>query len=535
MELLKRSFKSFSQKEKGLGVFLLVIWMLSGTWLYFGTEAGSSAQSKVYNEGVVGQIQHINPVFTELSEADADIASLVFSGLVKYNSETGEFEEDMATHTLSENQLTYTFTLKNDLFWQDGVELTAKDLYYTFHDVIQSEDFENPILKSNFDGVKVEMPNSRSLIFTLGTPNSFFFTGLSVGILPEHILGQVPVAELDTNEFNQNPIGSGPYKVKDSYQMNSDGSTSVVLARSDSYYGDSGGLEQIRFIAYPSLDELIAHRDVWHGAARMRASILDEVNLDDLVAHQYELPQYTALFINTDMPIFSKNSARLALAQGIDKSELLKAIGYKVTIETPILELSELKGAPTFDLAAAKALLSESGFDSTQVVRLLRRDFSGSNEVQENIMKKTSDLLISQLAAMGITLKVETASDSDLEQRIAKRDYELLLYGQSLGYNLDTFSFWHSSQSQEGGLNLSNYSNPKADALIEKIRSTFDDEERHEDLELLAQVISKDVPAVFLYTPSYYYLVDSKLTGFDFKKLLLPKDRFANISEWLFN
>ena len=111
----------------------------------------------------------------------------------------------------------------------------------------------------------------------------------------------------------------------------------------------------------------------------------------------------------------------------------------------------------------------------------------------------------------------------------------MLLSGQSLGYNLDTFSFWHSSQSNENGLNLSNYQNPKADYLIENIRKTFDQKEKEDDLASLAKVIAEDVPAVFLYTPTYYYLVDKKISGINIQNILLPKDRFANITEWIFN
>ena len=85
-------------------------------------------------------------MYTEFNEADADVSSLIFSGLVRYNVESGLFEEDLATHTLSDDQLTYTFTLKTTP-WQDGTEVSAEDVYFTYHDIIQAPDFNNPVLK----------------------------------------------------------------------------------------------------------------------------------------------------------------------------------------------------------------------------------------------------------------------------------------------------------------------------------------------------------------------------------------------------
>ena len=110
----------------------------------------------------------------------------------------------------------------------------------------------------------------------------------------------------------------------------------------------------------------------------------------------------------------------------------------------------------------------------------------------------------------------------------------MLLYGQNLGYNLDTYSYWHSSQATEYGLNLSNYRNPNADAYIERIRSTFDADEKDELLKSLAETIEEDIPAVFLYTPSYYFLVDERVQGVAIEDIRFPSDRFATIADWYF-
>lgn len=546
MNLFLRTLKSFSRKERWVAGAFLIVFLGSLTTLIFNSFfEWSPSQGRTYTEGLVGQIIHLNPVFTEFSEADADISSLIFSGLVKYNAVTGTFDEDLATHTLSDDHLTYTFTLKNDLYWQDGTELTADDIYYTYATVIQSPDFKNALLKANFDGVKIEEVNTRTVSFTLNTANSFFFTSLTVGLLPKHILENTPVAELDTAPFNQTPVGTGPYKVDGSYETNNDGSMTVNLSASGNYYGEKPLIEQLRFIAYPTVTDLIDNRSTWNGAARIRQSLLDKMDLTDLSSFQYELPQYTALFFNTNSSFLGKNKERLALSKAIDKKAILDAIGYKVQIDTPLLELNQGDWINTFNTKEAQGALHDAGWDlaegatvrtdekgDTLSLRLVRRDFSGTNEPQEETSKTTAELIQQQLAAVGVEVKIEAYNEDDLQAIIQKRDYDMLLYGQSLGYNLDTFSYWHSSQATETGLNLSNYQSPSADLLIEKIRGAFDESDRQSLLDDLADTISKDVPAVFLYTPSYYYLVDTKVTGINWQKLLFPKDRFSNITEW---
>ena len=146
MNLFLRTLKSFTKKERWEIGVLLLTFMGSLSFLTFNAFfVWSPDQERTYTEGEVGQIIHLNPVFTEYSEADADISSLIFSGLVRYNAVTDSFDEDIATHTLSEDKLTYIFTLKNGLFWQDGVEMTADDVYYTYATIIQSPDFKNTL------------------------------------------------------------------------------------------------------------------------------------------------------------------------------------------------------------------------------------------------------------------------------------------------------------------------------------------------------------------------------------------------------
>ena len=118
---------------------------------------------------------------------------------------------------------------------------------------------------------------------------------------------------------------------------------------------------------------------------------------------------------------------------------------------------------------------------------------------------------------------------------LTKRAYDLLLVGQILGYNLDTYSYWHSTQATPVGQNFSNYKSFQVDSLIETIRSTFDQDKRHEKLTELAERIKDDIPSIFLYRPVYYYASDSKVSGISMEGVVFPSDRFGTMSKWKFD
>ena len=128
-----------------------------------------------YTEGYVGEMRLLNPVFSDMNEVDRDISSLIFSGLMRYSPKDEAVIQDMADLKVSEDKKTYTFTLKPHVKWHDGEDLTASDVYFTFHDVIQSPDFGNPLLRANFDGVLVKQIDDQGLLNFLWKNRVRFF------------------------------------------------------------------------------------------------------------------------------------------------------------------------------------------------------------------------------------------------------------------------------------------------------------------------------------------------------------------------
>lgn len=131
---------------------------------------------------------------------------------------------------------------------------------------------------------------------------------------------------------------------------------------------------------------------------------------------------------------------------------------------------------------------------------------------------------------------------SKFEEKLIDRDYDILLFGQSLLDNLDSYAYWHSSNMQQftdkrsdlriDAYNLSQYSSLEADSLLELIRKSDTDEELQESLDELDEVLKQDVPAIFLYSPLYTFAYVKNLQGVELGSPSLHSDRFLTLQRW---
>jgi peptide/nickel transport system substrate-binding protein len=172
---------------------------------------------------------------------------------------------------------------------------------------------------------------------------------------------------------------------------------------------------------------------------------------------------------------------------------------------------------------------NESGLELSMIVRSY-----DEGTYQFNETKSVVSFLVDSWKKIGVNVQVQFLPVDAFNERISKRDYDILLVGQNLGYNSDTYSFWHSTQAGPLGQNLASYKSFRVDSLIEDIRSTFVPAQRAAKLMELAKALNDDVPAIFLYRPIYYYAFDSKLSGLSMDGVVFPSDRFSNISIWKF-
>ena len=549
--ILFRVFRSYSIEEKVISVIVagIVFFMLAQTGLGLFRISGRVEQESgnIYNEAFVSERPVVlNPLYVDFHEASRDISSLVFSGLVKYDPQKKGFVDDLAILSISADRKTYRFTLKDKLKWHDGFSITAEDVYFTFHELVQHPKFQNPILKLNFEGVNIVMVDQKTIEFRLKKPNAFFVTNLNIGIVPKHLLGNVPVEQLPSNIFNVKPVGSGPYKIDAPLELQKDGIQRVTLKTYEDYYGQRPKIKQIRFSVYPVVEMLLDQLATLNVIAKMPLSSTEFIQKKKRFSLiPYELPQYTAIFFNLQHPLLKKEKIRLALLKSIDKQALLVDFKDKLAVDTPLLELQQSEWIYKPNLTEAKGALFDSGFkqkpggdgyrrDSNgkplKFTLLIRSHEEGTPQFEE--MKKLTDFLIKSWKSIGVELKIEAVNEDEFKQQLQAKKYDMVLAGQGLGYNFDTYAYWHSSQTTDTGLNLSNYKSFAANQLIEEIRDTFDSKEKDKKLKDLAKILAKDIPAIFLYRPRYTFVTDGKIGGISLKNMAFPSDRFANIASW---
>ncbi len=153
--------------------------------------------------------------------------------------------------------------------------------------------------------------------------------------------------------------------------------------------------------------------------------------------------------------------------------------------------------------------------------------------VEQDQMKKIAELLKKQWQEIGVDLQIQTYPPFELEQDFIKpRNYEALLFGEVLGAIPDPFPFWHSSAVNDPGLNLALYENQLADELLEENRKLSEPEKRKAKLEEFQEMIAEDIPAIFLYSPDYYYFTSPEIKGAGSKKVTDPSKRFSDIENW---
>lgn len=474
-----------------------------------------------YTEGIVGSITTINPILTE-SGANADAARLIFSGLTRY-SRAGEIEGDLASSwTVSPNGLTYTFSLRPNVAWHDGQTLTADDVAYTIS-LIQNPDVHSP-MASAWQGVIVTTPNPQTVIVTLPVRYDAFINSTTVGILPKHVLQGTPADGLRASSFNQQPVGTGPFKIND---FDTD-SGSVSLQANTKYFRGKPKLDSIVLKVYASQAALQSafRKHQVTGMARAANSTATSYG-SGVDVHALRIPEEVALFMRTKSPALSDIKVRQAIAAAVDRKDIIKSTLHNDAdpLVVPALkeQLAIVQNIPVPDknITNAKALLG----DKKLTLSLVTADTEDYRAVAARLAR--------ELGAIGIKVDVQAYDFTTLQQNYIKlRNYDLLLYGLNAGVDLDPYPYWHSSQIKSPGLNVSQYTSTAADKALESARATADNRVRLARLSTFLGVWAKDAPAVMLYSPQYLYVTKDDVRGIVDGQLMTAADRYYDVQNW---
>ena len=499
-------------------------------------------------EGIIGTPRFVNPLLA-VTDADRDLTSLVYRGLMKVSSE-GELVPDLAEkYSVSNDGITYTFTLK-DSYFQDGEKVTSDDVVYTIKSA------QDPLLKSAervaWEGVIANAPDANTVTFTLKQPYAPFLENTTLGIVPKHIWSKISYENWAYTDYNgKNAIGEGAYQVKSVVAGASGIPAYYELERSKAKDGLKPLIDTVRIHFYASESTLVAAYkagdiDTFGGIDPENAEMLANEGSRVMTS---PLPRVFGLFFNqTQAKIFADKNVSQAISLAIDKSGIVKSVlkGYGTPTNGAIPASSEMAqgdtdNSSTPSLDQAKKILEKDGWklgsDGIYMKAVAKKDPQRlSFEIATNNTPELTQavtIISENLKTIGIEATPKVYEAGSLNQDIIRpRKFQALFFGEVVSNQSDLYAFWHSSQRNDPGLNISSYVNPKVDKLLEQGLATLDQTKEGTIYSSFEKEISNDIPAVFVYSPSYIYVTRTDKTGITLGHVATAEDRFSGIESW---
>lgn len=520
------------------------------------------SKSKVFNLNLNLGIETLEPVMSNSNQSIWGL-SLMMEGLVQFDKEN-KIEPCIAkSWVISDNALTYTFTLRDDVYFHDnpcfkdskGRKVTASDFKYclervnnpetktrglwVFRDRIKGAseyiDFhssKSTIEVKDISGIKVL--NDSTLTIELTKPFSPFLSILTMSYASVY-----PKEAVDfyKDKFGQNPVGSGPFKF---VKWNID--QEMIFEKNNNYWDkDQSGnklpyLDGVNITFTQSsetefLDFQNGKYDYHDPSSETYDQIIDENgSLIDAQNKTYSLKKqpwlqtvFFGMMQSPDLPggkegpFVNNKKLRQALNYAIDKNKILKfvlknrgipASNGPIPVGMPGFN-TEIKGY-SYDKEKAKQLLSEAGYPNGKDLNLTL--VTGNDEIQKTIAIAIQE----QLRDFGINLKLEQMLQATL---ISKQEEGVFPFWRaSWGadyYDPENFmALFYSKNITPNGPNRVGYNNPVIDEMYERALEITDFNERKKIYDEMQKIVIEDAAWLFLYYNEKIYLLQKDVDGF---------------------
>ncbi|HIE35467.1 MAG TPA: peptide ABC transporter substrate-binding protein [Campylobacterales bacterium] len=450
----------------------------------------------------------INPILATDS-ASSEIAGWIFNSLVKYDK-NGKIVGDLAKSFKFLDKTTLLFKLRDNVFWHDGRKFSAKDVLFTYK-IITSKKVFTPYA-SEFRFVKdVIIVDDLTLKVIYKKPYFKALETWMMGIVPEHILKDEK--DIMRSRFNQNPIGTGPYKLKEF-----DVSKDIVLVANENYFEHRPNIKKIVYHFIPDSSTqflMLKSKKLDVGSL---SPLQYERQIDKNFTNFYQIIEqishgYTYLGFNLRIKKFKDKRVREAISLAVDRKELVDILFFSHgrVCTGPFMPgtfaFNEDIKSPELNLLRAKELLKEAGYSKENPL-----EFEIATNSNNSIRLYAAQIIQHQLAKIGVKVKIKAMEwQAFLNTVVHPREFETILLGWSLGLTPDAYPLWHSDSNKPGGFNLVGYQNKEVDSLIEKAQETIDKKELSKIYKKIFAKISYDLPYLFLYIPNSITAVNRKI------------------------
>ena len=467
----------------------------------------SSGEAVTGGELVVGISQDLGDSLDPYQLTAAGTREVLFNiyeGLVKATA-TGEYVPAVASDsTVSEDGLTYTFTLREGVRFHNGDTVTAEDVKYSFETC--AETTVDTALAAALSSVQTLSAEGDTITITLAEPNPDVLS----------YVGMVYIVPDDYTEQSTAPVGTGPFQfVSRSVQEN------LVMEKFADYWGEPAYLDKVTFKIFEDANALMSALSAESVDLAVHLTI-DQVNT--LNAETYKTLEGTmnlvqALYLNNAVEPFNNEKVRQAMCYAVNVDEILQLTseGHGAKLGTSIYPAfskyfdESLVDAYPYDVEKAKQLLAEAGYEN---------GFSMTITVPSNYTPhmNVAQVLVEPLAQVGITATIEPVEwETWLTRVYAGRDFESTV----LGFDAATLSAgallnrWMSDNEN----NMINYNNPEYDAIMKEASVTTDDAKQTELYKQAAKMLSDTAANVYIQDLADFVVIKSNLDGYQFYPL----------------
>jgi len=530
----------------GGGVLLLALLIggaVGGYALYLNMTKEVPASKGTLTEGRVGQPRRVNPLYAPQSSIDRDLSELIYPSLFSYTTD-GELKGELVKNTpeasqVTDNGQTYTFTLKNNVSWEDGTPITPEDIIFTVR-TIQDPNVESP-LRKRLQDVNITKTGEREVEFRLPASYSPFKSRLTFGILPRHVWGEIDRAKFKTTSQNLKPVGGGPFSLQ-SVGEEDERISRYTLTRNDRYFGKKPFLETLTFRFYTNQSSLVSAFQNEEIDTMLAGTFQD--TLSGSTRHSLSTTQYFGLFFNTQTDLLEEDVIRQALRLSFDKENLVSqhfgARGRVLNSALTPANRFSITQDDSFDIDQAKRLLDEAGWKDTQGGDGIREkgDTRASFTItysKDEDAKAFLKALAQKARDVGIDITLNEVTFSTLRSDYVQSqeyDYDALYAGQVLEKYPDPYIYWHSSQIAETGLNLSQYKAIETDKFLESARTNTDQQVIKNSLAQFQRKLHDDIPAIFSHSRNILYYTRDRVRGVEISRGGDASARFKTIAEW---